>query len=57
MQQVLSINIFQYSLQTCKVWLEEEEFTPETLRMLLAFDILNIVNIFPISTWDPSMIP
>ena len=57
MQQVLSIDILQYLLQTCKVWLEEEEFTPETLRMLLAFNILNIVNGLPVITCDPSVVP
>jgi hypothetical protein len=41
MQEVFGIDIFQYLLQPCRVWFEEEEFTPKTLCVLLAFDILN----------------
>jgi len=57
MQEVFGIDIFQYLLQTCRVWLEEEELTPKTLCVLLAFDILNCINIIQIVSRSPNAIP
>jgi hypothetical protein len=57
MQQVFGIDIFQYLLQTCRVWFEEEELTPKALCMFLTFDILNRINIISIITSSPKAIP
>lgn len=57
MQKVFGIDIFQYLLQTCKVWFEEEEFTPETLCVLLTFDILDCINMMLFITRSSNAIP
>lgn len=57
MQQVFGIDIFQYLLQTCKVWFKEEEFTPETLCVLLTFDVLDCINMMLFITRSSDAIP
>jgi len=57
MQQVLSIDILQNLLQARRIWFEEEEFTPETLSVLLALNILKRINIVPIVMKRPNAIP